>query len=409
MAITADVLITTTDGDRLARRNAVVLGVAQALAGANNTVIVTAGSILGGMLAPDKGLATLPVTTFVIGMWVGTVPVGLLARQVGRRFSLQAMTAFGMIAGLISCAAVLQGSFLLLLAGAFCCGLYGAGHQSYRFAVADTASAGFRPKAISWVLAGGVFAGLVGPQLLIFTKDIWQPYLFAATFLSQTAVAGVVMLVLSLLKFPRTDDAADGAAGRSLREILRQPRFVVAVACGVTAFSMMNMIMTSAPLAMIGCNHSVTEATLGMQWHVLAMFAPSFFTGNLVARFGIEKVTAFGLLLLLASGAVGMSGITLWHFWGDLILLGLGWNFAFIGATALVTRCYRPEERNKVQAFNDFLIFGSMAIGSFSSGKLLAAFGWAAVNGMVFPVVFGAAGLLVWLSARQRHRHAHSV
>jgi len=194
--------------------------------------------------------------------------------------------------------------------------------------------------------------------------------------------------------------------GRPLLEIIRQPRFVIAVACGVASYSMMNMMMTSAPLAMVMCNYSITDATLGIQWHVLGMYAPSFITGTLISRYGVERVTALGLALILTSAVIGISGTSLWQFWSAIALVGVGWNFAFIGATTLVTQCYRPNERNKVQAFNDFLIFGSMAIGSFSSGQLLAHAGWDAVNLVVFPVVLVAGALLGWGALRGHARMA---
>jgi predicted MFS family arabinose efflux permease len=392
--------------DRLARRNALVLAVTQALSGANNTVIASTGGILGVLLAPDKGLATLPITMMVVGMWLGTLPVGALANRFGRRFALQVGCAFGVLSGLISCWAVLQGSFWLFLAGAFCAGLYAAGHQSYRFAACDTASERFMPKAVSWVLAGGVLAGVIGPQLVIFTKDQWPPYLFAATYLVQAVVALGAAGVLMLLRAPRPVVHGERSSGRPLGEIARMPRFIVAVACGVAAFTMMNLVMTSAPVAMVGCGHSVTDATLGIQWHVLAMYAPSFVTGALIMRFGLERIILLGLLLIAVSAVVGLFGLTVAHFWTALVLLGIGWNFAFIGATTMVTQCHRPEERNKVQAFNDFLIFGSMAIGSFSSGQLLALFGWTAVNGVVFPFILVAGVMLLWLSLRDRLRPA---
>lgn len=402
MAVTAETATRAAEGDRLARRNALVLAVAQALAGANNAVIVSTGGIVGAVLAPDKALATLPVTMFVLGMWAGALPVGWLARQIGRRFSLQVASGFGVLAGLLSCVAVLYGSFLLFLVGAFCCGLYGAGHQSYRFAAADTASESFRPKAISWVLAGGVFAGVIGPQLIIFTKDAWPPFLFAATYLGQAAVAALAAAVLVLVKIPRPVAGARTAPSRPLRDIARQPAFLVAVACGVAPYFMMNTVMTAAPLAMVDCGLTITDATLGMQWHILAMFAPSFVTGSLIARYGVKQITGLGLGILLASGVVAIAGITLWHFWTALILLGLGWNFAFIGATAMVTECHGPADRNKVQSFNDFLIFGSMAVGSLGSGMVLNSFGWATVNAAILPIVLMAGGALLWLALRQR-------
>jgi MFS family permease len=394
MTAVAETAIDLTD-DRLAARNALVLAVAQALAGGNNTVITATTGIIGSMLAPDPALATLPISVMVAGMWLGTLPVGMLAKACGRRFALQTGSVFGILSGFISCAAVLRGSFWLLLVGTFCGGLYAAAHQSYRFAAADTASAQFRPKAVSWVLAGGVFAAIIGSQLVIFTKDTFPAYLFAGTFLAQSACALLAAGVLMLLRIPRPHVSHSLIDGRPLSAIVVQPKFIVAVVCGLASYSMMNMVMTSAPLAMVMCNHSVSEAALGIQWHVLGMYAPSFITGSLILRFGVRPMMAAGLTMIVGAATIGLLGITLWHFWIGLALLGVGWNFSFISATTLVTECHDPHERNKVQAFNDFLIFGSMAIGSFSSGALLARFGWSAVNEVVFPVVLVAAALLV--------------
>jgi predicted MFS family arabinose efflux permease len=387
--------------DNLARRNATVLAIAQALAGGNNTVIVSTASIVGAVLAPDKGLATLPVTAMVFGMWLGTLPLGMLALKFGRRFALQCGSTFGILSGLISYAAVMNGNFWLLLFGTFCGGLYAAAHQSYRFAAADTASDAYRPKVVSWVLAGGVFAAVIGPQLVIFTKDLLSPHLFAASYLGQSACAVAAAFVLQFVKVPPLAPARHGSV-RPLAEILRNSRFIVAVVCGMASYGMMNMVMTSAPLAMVGCGHSVTDATLGIQWHVLAMYAPSFVTGALIARFGVERITGIGLALIGVTAVIGISGITVAHFWSALVVLGIGWNLAFIGATTMVTQCHRPHERNKVQAFNDFLIFGSMALSSFSSGQLLEYFGWATINEVIFPTILVAGALLLWLAQRRR-------
>ena len=405
MSAAAEPLEHIVPDDNLARRNAIVLSVAQALAGGNNTVIVSTASIVGAVLAPDKGLATLPVTAMVFGMWLGTLPLGVLARKFGRRFALQCGSAFGVLSGLISYSAVMSGSFSLLLFGTFCGGLYAAAHQSYRFAAADTASDAYRPKVVSWVLAGGVFAAVLGPQLVIFTKDLLTPHLFAASYLGQSVCAVAAACVLQFVKVPPLAAPRHGSV-RPLGEIVQNSRFIVAVACGIASYAMMNMLMTSAPLAMVGCGHSVTDAALGIQWHVLAMYAPSFFTGSLVLRFGVARVTAVGLAILALSAVVGLMGITVAHFWTALILLGVGWNFAFVGATTMVCDCHRAEERNKVQAFNDFLIFGSMAIGSFISGSMLAHFGWYLVNVVMFPVVGIAAAMLAWQAFRERVRPA---
>jgi MFS family permease len=401
MSAVAEPIPYGTIDDALARRNAMVLAVAQALAGGNNTVIVSTASIVGAVLAPDKGLATLPITAMVIGMWFGTLPVGWLARRFGRRFALQIGSVFGVLSGLISYAAVMHGQFWLLLIGTFCGGLYAAAHNSYRFAAADTASEAFRPKVVSWVLAGGVFAAVIGPQLVIFTKDLLSPHMFAASYLGQSACALIAAGVLMFVKIPPLP-ATRVENPRPLGAIVRTPRFIVAVACGMASYAMMNMVMTSAPLAMIGCGHSVTDATLGIQWHVLAMYAPSFVTGSLISRFGVERITGIGLGLIALTAVVGLAGITVAHFWSALVLLGVGWNLAFIGATTMVTQCHRPHERNKVQAFNDFLIFGSMAVASFSSGQLLEYLGWQAINEVIFPTVLVAGAMLVWLALRKR-------
>ena len=406
MSAVAAPLADALAGDRLARRNALVLAIAQALAGGNNTVLVATAAIVGTMLAPDKGLATLPISIFVLGMWMGTLPMGMLARRLGRRNALQIGTGCGVLTGLICCVAVLQGSFFLFNVGAVFSGFYASAHQSYRFAAADTASDEFRPKAISWVLFGGILAGVVGAQLVIATQNLWPPYLFAATYIGQSALALVAGGVLMFVNIPKPPPRSAVGDGRPLSEIAREPRFIVAVACGVAAYSMMNLVMTSAPLAMVMCNHSITDATLGLQWHVLGMYAPSFITGALITRFGLERITGLGFALIIVAAGIGIAGISLWHFWIGLALLGVGWNFAFIGATTMVTHCHRPNERNKVQAFNDFLVFGSMAIGSFSSGQLLASFGWATVNEVVLPVVLAASALLLWSALRRRASYA---
>jgi len=399
MSVIADISPVVAD-DRLARRNALVLSVAQALAGGNNTVIAATAGILGTMLAADKGLATLPVSMMVIGTWFGTLPIGWLARNYGRRFALQTGSVVGTLAGLVSCAAVLMGSFELLLVGTFGCGFYSATHNSYRFAVCDTASDAYKPKAISMVLAGGVMASFIGSGAVIATKDLWVPHLFAATFLAQSVLAALAGLVLTRLKSPPPVPRAEREAGRPLSEIVQNPLFVVAVACGVVSYVVMNLLMTSAPIAMIGCGHSVTVSTLGIQWHVLGMYAPSFVTGHLIVRFGVFRVISAGLGLLLLSGVVGISGLSAMHFWVSLTLVGVGWNFAFIGATTLVTNCHRPEERTKVQSFNDFLIFGTMALGSFASGKLMATVGWEWVNAAAFPPVLVVAILVALIAKR---------
>ncbi len=383
---------------RRTRSNIVRLSAAQALAGANASVTYATGAIIGSTLAPDRALATLPISVFVVGMAAGTLPNGWLSRRFGRRTAFMAGTGCGAAGGLLAALALLIGSFSLYCAATFLGGLYAAVIQSFRFAAADGVEPAFRPKALSWVMAGGVFSGVLGPQLVTWTMNLWPPYLFAVSYLAQAAVALIATAVLAGVHLPRPP-AIELAAGRPLGAIVRQRRFLAAAVCGVVSYTLMNLVMTSAPLAMRMCGLPVSASNLAIQWHVVAMYAPSFFTGALIARFGAPWIVAAGLALTTAAALTAMSGTTVAHFWGGLILLGLGWNFGFVGASAMVLQTHRPEERNRVQAFNDFLVFGTMAVGSFASGQVLALYGWNAVNQIVFPplvfaaIVLAASGL----------------
>jgi MFS family permease len=392
--------------DARARSNVVRLAAAQALTGANSAVIFATGSIVGATLAPDISFATVPLSMYVVGLAAGTLPTGAISRAYGRRVAFIIGTGCGVLTGLLGAFAILHASFPLFCCATFLGGLYGAVSQSYRFAAADGASAAYRPKAVSWVMAGGVFAGVLGPQLVQWTMNIWPPYLFAFSFVVQAIVALVAMAVLAGIDAPKPAPS-DLHGGRPLLEIVKQPRFIAAALCGIIAYPMMNLVMTSAPLAMKMCGLSVSDSNFGIQWHIVAMYGPSFFTGSLIARFGAQRIVATGLLLEAAAATIGLSGITAMHFWATLIVLGIGWNFGFVGASALVLETHRPQERNKVQAFNDFLVFGMMAVGSFSSGQLLANYGWSAVNLVVFPpVMIGLAVLMLASFARRRRLQA---
>jgi MFS family permease len=392
--------------DARARSNVLRLAVAQALAGANSAVIFATGAIVGSTLAPDPSYATVPISIYVVGLASGTLPVGAISRAYGRRVAFILGSGCGALCGALAAVAILRGSFALFCCATFFGGLYGAVAQSYRFAAADGASVAYRPKAVSWVMAGGVFAGVLGPQLVQWTMDVWPPYLFAFSFTAQALVALIAMALLSTVDAPKPA-AADLGGGRPLAEIARQPRFIAAAICGVVSYSMMNLVMTSAPLAMKLCGLPLSDSNFGLQWHIVAMYGPSFFTGSLITRFGAPRIVAAGLALEALAAAIGMSGITTMHFWSGLVILGIGWNFGFIGASALVLETHRPQERNKVQAFNDFLVFGLMAVGSFSSGQLLANFGWSTVNAVVFPpillglIVLALAGFAKRRSLRQ--------
>jgi MFS family permease len=392
--------------DARARSNVVRLAAAQALTGANSAVIFATGSIVGATLAPDISFATVPLSMYVVGLAAGTLPTGAISRAYGRRVAFIIGTGCGVLTGLLGAFAILHASFPLFCCATFLGGLYGAVSQSYRFAAADGASAAYRPKAVSWVMAGGVFAGVLGPQLVQWTMNIWPPYLFAFSFVVQAIVALVAMAVLAGIDAPKPAPS-DLHGGRPLLEIVRQPRFIAAALCGIIAYPMMNLVMTSAPLAMKMCGLSVSDSNFGIQWHIVAMYGPSFFTGSLIARFGARRIVATGLLLEAVAATIGLSGITAMHFWATLVVLGIGWNFGFVGASALVLETHRPQERNKVQAFNDFLVFGMMAVGSFSSGQLLANYGWPAVNLVVFPPVM--VGLAVLMASFARRRGLQAV
>src|SRR5438477_1855419 len=403
--------LTATDeiaDDARARSNVVRLAAAQALTGANSAVIFATGSIVGASLAPTISLATVPLSMYVLGLATGTLPTGAISRAYGRRVAFIIGTGCGVLTGLLGAFAILNASFWLFCCATFLGGLYGSVSQSYRFAAADGASAAFRPKAVSWVMAGGVFAGVLGPQLVQWTMDVWPPYLFAFSFVVQAAVALVAMAVLAGVDAPKPA-AADMHGGRPLFEIARRPRFIAAALCGIIAYPMMNLVMTSAPLAMKMCGLTVSDSNFVLQWHIVATYGPTFFTGSLIARFGAPRIVALGLTLETVAAMIRLSGITAPHFWATLIVLGVGWNFAFVGASALVLETHLPQERNKVQAFNDFLVFGMMAIGSFSSGQLLANYGWSAVNMVVFPPVLLGLAVLSFASFAKRRARLRAV
>lgn len=376
------------------------LAIAQALAGANAVVVYATGAVVGNMLAPDKALATLPISVFVVGMAACTLLAGAIARHHGRRAAFLVGTGSGVLVGLLSALAVVLGSFWIFCAATFFGGAYQAVVLTFRFAAADCVPPQRRARALSAVMAGGVFAGVIGPQLVTYTMNLWQPYLFAATFVAQAAVAAVSAFILFGVRVAKPT-AAEVAGGRPLKVILRQRRFIIAMICGAVSYMLMNFLMTSAPLAMRLCGLPQETSNLGLQWHVIAMYAPSFFTGRLIARFGAPRLVAVGFVLIAAAAAIGLMGMDVAHFWLTLILLGVGWNFSFVGASTVVLECHRPEERTRVQSFNDFVVFGTMMVGSFSSGGLLTTYGWDTVLWVSFiPLALAVAALASTALAR---------
>ncbi len=376
--------------EREARRTALILATSQAIVGSAAPISISIGALAGHyLLDADKSLATAPITGFNLGVALGALPAAALIRMVGQRNGFMTGTGMTALGGLIATMALFSGTFWLFAAGLMVVGLGGAFVQQFRFAAADNAPSEFKARAISFVLAGGVITAILGPQIVIFTRELLAPVMFAGSFASIMVLAAVGAVILSFLR-PRAAVSAGPAVPdvppRPLGEIIRQPRFAIGLLCGVGSYALMSLVMTGAPLAMVGCGFTPDEATLGISWHVMAMFAPSFVTGRIIQRFGVENVIAFGLVLLIGCAVVALSGIALWQFWTALILLGLGWNFAFIGATAMVANTYRPSEKGRVLGFHDLILFGSVALASLMSGTVYNIWGWDMLNWIVFPV-----------------------
>lgn len=385
---------TTETAASSAKRNVVVLFAAQTLGAASPPVIVSLGGLVGQQLAPSMELATLPVSAYTIGLAIGTIPLVILLSRLGRRLTYMIGAAVGLCSGLLAAYGIAVGSFLTFCLGTGLAGMYAAAVQSYRFAALDGVPAEKRAGALQWVLIGGLCAAILGPQLTIFSRDAVPGLPYAGGFIAQGLLAVLAFPVLSMLRSPPVRPRG-AASGRPLREIARTPRFRIALATSIAAYSMMNFMMTAGPVAMVLCGFSVSDAALGIQWHILGMFLPSFFTGRLIERFGNEAVMIAGLAIMGIGAVFGLSGIGLWQFWAALTLLGMGWNFAFFGATTMLAQCHTPEEGPKVQGLHDFTMFGVVAIGSVSSGAILATFGWSAVNLVVLPIVLGAAMLIL--------------
>ncbi len=385
------------------RRNVIVLTCAQAFAAAVPAVVVSLGGLVGQMIAPDKAFATLPVSLFTVGIALGTIPVSILVGAIGRRPTYIFGGGIGISGALLAAFGVYSGSFGLFCLGTLLAGLNGACVMSYRFAAAELSGSMTRGAAIGMVMMGGLVAAVIGPQVVIWTRDLIPGVPFAASFVGQAILILLAVSLLSRLDAPRVRRARV-AASRSLSEIARTPRFIAAVGTGIVSYATMSFVMTAAPIAMVGCGHSVGEAALGIQWHVLAMYAPSFVTGKLIKRFGEEPITLCGLGLIAAGSVLALSGLGLFNFWGTLILLGVGWNFGFIGASSIVAGCARPDEQARLQGINDFLVFGATAAASLLSGNLMQAEGWSLIAWSAMTAVLAAASLLLFTTWRARRR-----
>ncbi|WP_342070796.1 MFS transporter [Yoonia algicola] len=396
--------------DKRAKRNVAVLVLAQAILGAQLPMIFVVGGLVGGQLASNPCLATLPISFIVFGSMTTAPWISPLMQRNGRRFGFFLGAFAGAVGAAVSAYGLYTGSFFILLAGSYLTGIYMSAQGFYRFAATDTASEAFRPKAISYVMAGGLLSAVIGPQLNKLVQDAYVvPFLGTYMAIIVLNLVGMLLFLwLDLPKGTKREPQAATVAGRTRLELLRDPRVLVAIICAMVSYSLMNLVMTSTPLAVVGCGFTTDNANDIVSAHVLAMFAPSFFTGHLIARFGVERIVSLGLVILAFAGVVALSGVELTNFYIALILLGLGWNFGFIGATTMLAGAHRPEERGAVQGMNDMIVFGMVTVASLASGGLMncsggtAVEGWNAVNLAMVPFLVLAGGSLIWLVRQPR-------
>lgn len=394
--------------DTVARRNVVVLVAAQAILGAQMPMIFTFGGLAGQKLASNPCFATLPISMIVIGSMLTATPLSALMQRFGRRVGFVIGALGGAAGAAVAAYGLMQSSFALFLLGSLLTGIYMSAQGFYRFAAADSASDEFRPKAISYVMAGGLLSAVVGPQL---GAAAWDAFVvpFLGIYLAVIVLNLCGVLLFGFLDIPKPKKpSADAPVGRTRRELLTSPRIAVAVICATVSYALMNLVMTSTPLAVVGCGYDKGDAGHVVTAHVLAMYVPSFFTGHLIARFGVEKIMGLGLAILAAAGAVALSGVQLEQFFLALVLLGLGWNFGFIGATTMLASAHRPEERGRMQGMNDLIVFGGVTLASLSSGGLMncsggsVQAGWQAVNIAMVPFLVLAGGALIWMAMQPK-------
>lgn len=396
-----------SDG-RTARRNVTILVLAQAILGSQMPMIFTIGGLAGQSLASNVCFATLPISLIVMGSMIWATPMSAVMQRFGRRVGFFVGTTGGTLGAVICAYALTQSSFALFLLGSFFTGIYMSAQGFYRFAAADTASPEFRPKAISYVMAGGLASAVIGPQLVNATNEATiVPFLGA--YLTVIVINVVGSTLFLFLDIPKPEAPhADAPKGRTRMEMLREPVILVAIICAMVSYALMNLVMTSTPLAVVGCGFEQDMAGNIVTAHVLAMYIPSFFTGHLIARFGTRAVIATGLMILAAAGVVALQGVDLANFFVALVLLGVGWNFGFIGATTMLASAHTPEERGRIQGLNDMLVFGCVTVASLASGGLMncsggdAVEGWSAVNLAMIPFLALAGASLIWLMLRPK-------
>lgn len=386
----------------------IILVMAQAILGAQMPIMFIVGGLAGSILAPNPCLATLPLSMIILGSTLTARPLSRLMQSRGRQAGFLLAVTAGGIGAAVSAAGLWVGSFWLFIAGSLLTGVYMSSQGFYRFAATDTAPEDYAPRAISWVMAGGLAAAIIGPAIVRGTDGL-TAVPFLATYMAVIGLNLVGPFLFAFLDIPKPPaPAADAAAPRPMLEIVKRPAIAVAMICGMVSYALMNLVMTSTPLAVVGCGFAPSDAANIVSAHVLAMFAPSFVTGHLIARFGAERIVGAGLVILALAGAVALSGVALQQFFLSLVLLGIGWNFGYIGATAMLTRAHAPEERGRVQGMNDFFVFGGVFLASLSSGGLMncaggsVQAGWNAVNLAMLPFLVLAGGALIWLVMRPK-------
>ena len=398
----------TDTTNAVAKRNVMILVLAQAVLGAQMPMIFTIGGLAGQTLATNACFATLPISLIVLGSMISATPMSLIMQKYGRRVGFFIGAFGGALGGAIGAYGLYLHSFTVFLIGSFLTGIYMSAQGFYRFAAADTASDDFRPKAISYVMAGGLASAIIGPQLVkVTSQSMVVPFMGA--YMAVIAINIVGSLLFFFINIPTPQrPAADAPKGRSRWQLLTSPAIAVAVICGMVSYALMNLVMTSTPLAVVGCGFTQNTAADVVSAHVLAMFIPSFFTGHLIARFGVKPIIATGLVILGAAGLVALQGVGVENFFLALILLGVGWNFGFIGATTMLASSHSPSEKGIVQGMNDLIVFGGVTVASLASGGLMncsggsAIQGWTAVNIAMVPFLALAGAALIWLTFKLR-------
>jgi MFS family permease len=380
------------------RRNVLLLATCQALNGTALSIVILVAPLAGQILAEDKMLATLPQGVQWLFTMMVAFPASMLMRRYGRRLGFMSAEAFYITGSLLSIYALVSSQFMFLWIGACFLGSGNGFAVFYRFAAADAADPSYRGRAISYVLAGGVIAGFIGPEIAAQTRDLIGPALFMGSYAAIIVIALIKATVLTQLKMPRpTTRERSAHQGRPLREIARQPRFVVAIASSMMAWGVMVLLMASTPLAMFASQHAFSDSALVIQWHIVGMYAPSFITGALIVRFGLANVMLTGTLLQVGAVAINLFGMEVWNFWASNLIQGIGWNFLFVGGSTLLTTTYTQAERAKVQGLNDLLVFGTAALAAFGSGALHQLLGWQTVNLAVAPLILLVMMANFWL------------